>query len=70
MKSFDWVRSLKEQRPLIAPSLLAADFARLADEVILLDGGKLIEQGAAGEVLHAPKMPETREFLEFFGVIR
>ena len=44
--------------------------SRLADEVILLDGGKLIEQGAAGEVLHAPKMPETREFLEFFGVIR
>ena len=44
--------------------------SRLADEVIFLDGGKLIEQGAAGEVLHAPKMPETWEFLEFFGVIR
>lgn len=49
MKSFDWVRSLKEQRPLIAPSLLAADFARLADEV-----RKVEEAGA--KVLHVDVM--------------
>lgn len=44
--------------------------SRLADDVIFLDGGKLIERGPAPEVLHEPKQPETREFLEFFGVIR
>ena len=49
MKSFDWVRSLKEQRPLIAPSLLAADFARLADEV------RRVEDAGA-KVLHVDVM--------------
>ncbi|MBO7670661.1 MAG: hypothetical protein J6S60_08720, partial [Oscillospiraceae bacterium] len=49
MKSFDWVRSLNDQRPLIAPSLLAADFARLAEEV------RRVEDAGA-KVLHVDVM--------------
>src|SRR5271165_2509826 len=39
-------------------------FARdVADRVVFLDGGVVVEQGPAGEVLTAPSQPRTREFL-------
>ncbi|MFT4259123.1 amino acid ABC transporter ATP-binding protein [Microbacterium sp.] len=39
-------------------------FAReVADRVVFLDGGVVVEEGAAAEVLGAPKNPRTREFL-------
>ena len=39
-------------------------FAReVADRVVFLDGGRIIEQGPPSEVLVAPKHPRVREFL-------
>ncbi len=40
-------------------------FARqVADRVCFLDGGALLEQGSAAEVLDAPRHPRTQRFLE------
>ena len=44
--------------------------SRIADEVMFMDGGCVIEKGSTAEVLQAPKQAKTREFLEFFGTIR
>ena len=39
-------------------------FARqIADQVVFLDGGEIVEQGAPGAVLGAPQHPRTRQFL-------
>ncbi|MAU44414.1 MAG: nickel import ATP-binding protein NikD [Yangia sp.] len=34
--------------------------ARLADEVAVLDAGRLVEQGPVGQIFHAPRHPVTR----------
>ena len=49
MESFPWVKELAAAKPIIAPSLLAADFARLGDEV------KKMEDAGA-RVLHIDVM--------------
>ena len=41
---------------------------RLADQIVVLHEGKLIEQGDAECVLSSPREEQTRRFLEFFGV--
>lgn len=41
---------------------------RLADRVLFLYRGELIEQGAAERLLFAPTKEETKQFLEFYGV--
>lgn len=41
---------------------------RLADRVLVLHQGQLVEQGACREVLSAPREERTRRFLEFYGV--
>jgi polar amino acid transport system ATP-binding protein len=39
-------------------------FAReAADQVVFMDGGRIVEQGPPGEVLDRPQHPRTREFL-------
>ncbi|KJY16316.1 arginine ABC transporter ATP-binding protein, partial [Streptomyces sp. NRRL S-444] len=39
-------------------------FAReVADEVVFLDGGRIVEQGPPEQVLDRPAPPRTREFL-------
>ena len=39
-------------------------FAReVADRVVFMDGGRIVEQGAPGDVLGKPSHPRTREFL-------
>ncbi|SEG93320.1 polar amino acid transport system ATP-binding protein [Actinacidiphila yanglinensis] len=39
-------------------------FAReVADTVVFLDGGRIVEQGPPAQVLSAPRHPRTREFL-------
>ena len=39
-------------------------FAReVADQVVFLDGGRIVEQGPPAEVLDHPTHPRTREFL-------
>ena len=40
---------------------------RLADEVLFFHKGSLLESGAGEQLLFAPNMPETRQFLEFYG---
>ena len=41
---------------------------RIADRVIVLHQGALIEQGDSAEVLGEPKREQTKRFLEFYGV--
>ncbi|MCR5577017.1 MAG: ATP-binding cassette domain-containing protein [Oscillospiraceae bacterium] len=41
---------------------------RIADRVLVLQRGELIEQGAAEAVLSAPSKEETRRFLDFYGL--
>ena len=41
---------------------------RIADEVLYFHKGKLLETGPQEQVLTAPAMAETRQFLEFYGV--
>jgi ABC-type Mn2+/Zn2+ transport system ATPase subunit len=40
---------------------------RMADEVLFLSGGALIERGPVQRVLYHPDQPLTRQFLEFYG---
>ena len=41
---------------------------RIAHEVLYFHKGKLLETGSAEQVLYRPEQPETRQFLEFYGV--
>ena len=41
---------------------------RIADRVLVLHQGKLVEQGATEAVLSAPSKEETRRFLDFYGL--
>jgi len=41
---------------------------RIADEVLYFDRGRLLERGPKAVVLYAPEKPETRQFLEFYGI--
>ena len=41
---------------------------RISDEVWYFHKGKLLETGPKEQVLYQPEKPETRQFLEFYGV--
>ena len=41
---------------------------RIADEVLYFHKGKLLEYGPKERVLNAPEAPETRQFLDFYGI--
>ena len=41
---------------------------RIADRVMVLQQGALVEQGECLQVLNAPKQEQTRRFLDFYGV--
>ena len=41
---------------------------RIADQVWYFHKGMLLEAGSRGEVLDHPKQPETRQFLDFYGI--
>ena len=41
---------------------------RIADRVLVLQQGELIEQGECQAVLSAPGKEETRRFLDFYGL--
>lgn len=41
---------------------------RVADEVMYFHKGELLESGAKEQVLYAPAVAETKQFLEFYGV--
>ena len=40
---------------------------RLADQVLFFHKGELLESGPAEQLLFTPNMPQTRQFLEFYG---
>ena len=43
-------------------------FARdVADRVLFLDAGRIVEQGPAAELFRSPREPRTREFLARLG---
>ena len=41
---------------------------RIADRVLVLHQGKLVEQGECLQVLNTPKQEQTRRFLDFYGL--
>lgn len=51
---------------LITHSLQQA--RRIADEIIYIEDGKIIERGAAAELLAAPRDDKTAAFIEFYGL--
>ena len=58
------VRELKAQGVTILMATHEMGFARqVADRVVFLDGGRLVEQGPPEQVLVAPRQARTRQFL-------
>jgi ABC-type sulfate/molybdate transport systems ATPase subunit len=53
---------------LILSTHSPAQALRLVDEVLFLDEGRVIEQGSADDVLHHPKHPVIREFLDHWKI--
>ena len=62
----DYVRRTNCTLILVTHSLQQA--RRLADQVMYFHKGKLLEFGPRERVLYNPDAPETRQFLEFYGV--
>ena len=63
MKNYD-EKDLKNVYPEVPEEFHAAVENALKD----LDQGKLVEHGSAVQVFEAPSQPQTRRFLEFYGV--
>ena len=62
------IRSLAEQRTTMIIVTHEMAFARdVADDVIFMDGGVIVEQGPAREVIENPKAERTRQFLSRYG---
>ena len=58
------MKSLAEEGMTMLVVTHEMGFAReVADRVLFLDGGVIVEQGAAREVLEAPSHPRTQDFL-------
>ncbi len=58
------IRSLAEQKTTMIIVTHEMAFARdVADQVIFLDGGVIVEQGAARQVIEHPREERTRQFL-------
>ena len=58
------IRSLAEQKTTMIIVTHEMAFARdVADRVIFMDGGVIVEQGAAREVIENPREARTRQFL-------
>jgi polar amino acid transport system ATP-binding protein len=58
------IRSLAEQKMTMIIVTHEMSFARdVADQVIFMDEGRIVEQGASAEVIDHPKEERTRQFL-------
>lgn len=58
------VREVAAEGTTILMATHEMGFARdVADRVLFLDGGRIVEEGPAREVLAAPREPRTRDFL-------
>ncbi|MGN8551466.1 UNVERIFIED_CONTAM: amino acid ABC transporter ATP-binding protein [Microbacterium sp. SLM126] len=63
----DLVRSLADDGMTIVMATHEMAFARdVADRVVFLDGGRILESGTPAEVFGAPREERTREFLARF----
>ena len=62
----DYVRRTGCALILVTHSLQQA--RRIADEVLYFHKGKLLESGPKEQLLYAPVMTETKQFLDFYGV--
>ena len=62
----DYVRETGCALVLVTHSLQQA--RRIADEVLYFHKGVLLERGPRERVLEAPAQPETRAFLDFYGI--
>lgn len=62
----DYVRETDCALVLVTHSLQQA--RRIADEVLYFHKGCLLESGPKEQVLNAPAMEQTKQFLEFYGV--
>ncbi len=62
------IRSLAEQRTTMIIVTHEMSFARdVSNQVIFMDDGVIVEQGAPQQVLLAPAMERTKRFLENYG---
>ena len=58
------IRSLAQQKTTMIIVTHEMAFARdVADQIIFMDGGVIVEQGPAREVIERPKQERTRQFL-------
>ncbi len=57
------VRSLAEHRGVLLVTHDLAQAARLSDEVLYLEGGRVIERGPTAEVFTHPRLQQTEDFL-------
>ena len=58
------IRSLAEQKTTMVIVTHEMAFARdVADQVIFMDGGVIVEQGDASQIINAPRQERTRQFL-------
>ena len=62
----DYVRETGCALILVTHSLQQA--RRIADEVLYFHKGELLESGPREQVLTVPRMPETKAFLDFYGI--
>ena len=62
----EYVRETGCALVLVTHSLQQAK--RIADEVLYFHKGKLLESGTRDQMLSAPSIAETRQFLEFYGI--
>jgi len=61
---FEILGALREEgKTLVLVTHEMAFAARIADKVVVLHGGEVVEEGAPADVLRAPKDPRTRAFL-------
>lgn len=56
----------KNKATIIAVTHSVGQAKRIADEVIFMKDGRIVESGPADKVLFAPTQDSTREFLDFF----
>ena len=66
MKQLGYVKETGCALILVTHSLQQA--RRIAQQVLFFRKGKLLESGPKEHVLYDPEQPETRQFLEFYGV--
>ncbi len=61
------IRSLADQKTTMVIVTHEMAFARdVADQVVFMDGGVIVEQGIAQEIINHPKEERTRQFLSRF----